>query len=235
MDLKFDLREWLTEVVEMLVILGAIILLSRLFLGADMLVPLVAVTSQSMLHVSDSWKVWLQEHGISKDRIEKFPMQNGFAMGDMIVTITPDGEGTIIRLFPDTQLGDVIIYRRDKLHPGNEPIIHRVVGIVYVRDWDIEGIEGTLDCLSEDDFRNKFIPYIRDCIDGKRCPYREFPKTGTFKFFITKGDNNPVSDQCGIGTGIALPVNEEQLTARGWIRLPYIGWLKLLMNYILGI
>ncbi|HIE34048.1 MAG TPA: hypothetical protein EYP86_02780 [Candidatus Altiarchaeales archaeon] len=168
-------------------------------------------------------------------RISKFPMQNGFAMGDMIITVTPDGKGTIIPLFPDTQLGDVIIYNRDKLHPGKEPIIHRVIGIVHVKDWKIESIEGTLACLTEQDFENKFIPYIGSCIQGNSCPYADYPNSGTFRFYLTKGDNNPMPDQCGYDGGIALPVNEKQLTARGWIRLPYIGWLKLILNSILSI
>lgn len=235
MDIKSESKRWAIELLEMFAILAGFIIISKLLLGAHMLVPLVAVTSQSMLHMNDGWKNWLIEHSIPEDRISKFPMQNGFAMGDMIITVTPDGKGTIIPLFPDTQLGDVIIYNRDKLHPGKEPIIHRVIGIVHVKDWKIESIEGTLACLTEQDFENKFIPYIGSCIQGNSCPYADYPNSGTFRFYLTKGDNNPMPDQCGYDGGIALPVNEKQLTARGWIRLPYIGWLKLILNSILSI
>jgi signal peptidase I len=259
MDLKKTLLEWLRDLGEVILILILIIVVSRLLLGAHMLVPLVAVTSCSMLHANDEIGMasakFAQSIGIncyasneyknledlfsSEEEIKKLPFKNGFSIGDMIIVITPNGKGEIFgfkfpTLFSETKFGDVIIYNRDKKHGDGEPIIHRVVGIVRVKNWSVEGTEGTLGCLSEEDFNNKYIPMIVNCINGKEesCPYREYPKKENFKFFITKGDNNGGIDQC---SPIAYPVNEEQLSARGWIRLPYIGWLKLILNALIGL
>jgi len=232
------------DIIEVLGAILAIIILSKIFLGQRMLVPLVVVTSCSMYHPndilgvgcsstfdSDSWKEWLLARNISEDKIRTFPFQSGFSKGDMILTITPDGTDTLIKYFPDTQVGDVIIYERDRKHFGGGPIIHRVVGIVHVRNWSVVSVEGTLDCFSEKDFQEKFIPIIKKCQESSifekdLCPYFDYPTTPDFEFFITKGDNNPSSDQCS-PTPIALPVTNKQLLARGFLRIPYLGWIKL--------
>jgi len=234
MDLKKELRNWLKDLLEVAITLAVILIVSKLLFGAKMLVPLVAVTSNSMLHTSEGWRGWLTARGIPESQINTFPLQGGFSQGDMILTVTPNGEGTILPIFSETQLGDVVIYNRDNLHRGNEPIIHRVVGIVHVTDWKVSGTEGALDCLKPEEFDNNYIRPIIECQQGERCPYNEIPASGNFIFYITKGDNNHGSDQCGPGNGIALPVPESQLTARGWLRIPYIGWLKLGLNAILG-
>ncbi|MEM2918230.1 MAG: S26 family signal peptidase [Candidatus Altiarchaeota archaeon] len=236
--MRENLIGFLREISEVILTLLIIILVSRLVFGANMLVPLVAVSSKSMLHQSDSWKSWLISQGFSEKEIEKFPMQNGFDKGDMILVITPNGKGKIFNfefptLFPETKLGDVIIYERDLAHFGGEPIIHRVVGIAHIKNWNLERIDGTLSCISAEEIEKKFIPMVVDCINRKQnCPYKSYPKKGDFNFYITKGDNNAAVDQCGT---IAYPVNDEQLLARGWIRLPYIGWLKLLLNEIINL
>ncbi len=239
MELQKKILGFLHEVGEVIVTLLAIILISRLIFGANMLVPLVAVTSQSMLHQSDSWQTWLNSHGFSESEIRTFPMQNGFDRGDMILVISPDGKGKIFgfefpTLFSETKLGDVVIYERDLAHGAGEPIIHRIVGIIHVENWIVKSVDGTLsDCITAEDINSKFVPMVVDCQNKKTsCTYKSYPKTGNFNFYVTKGDNNPGIDQCG---SIAYPVNEEQLVARGWIRLPYIGWLKLLLNEILNL
>lgn len=237
-EIKKKFVDFLREILEVIITLLIIILVSRLTLGANMLVPLVAVTSQSMLHQSDSWRNWLISQGFSNEEIEKFPMQNGFDRGDMILVITPNGKGKIFdfefpTVFSETKLGDVIIYERDFAHGGGEPIIHRVVGIAHIKNWSLDSIEGTLSCISTEEINRKYVPMLVDCINKKpNCPYKSYPKHGNFDFYITKGDNNAAVDQCGT---IAYPVNEEQLLARGWIRLPYIGWLKLLLNEIINL
>lgn len=228
MNIDPKIKGWIRDIGEVVAVLALIIVFSKLLLGANMLIPLVAVTSESMLHTSDAWEQWLLSHNVSDERIQSFPMGGGFARGDMIVTITPDGRGTIHGLFSDTKLGDVVIYERDKLHSfGAPPIIHRVVGVVEVKDWEVYSIEGTLDCLAFEGFQGEYIPHVKGCVEGKRCSYASFPKTGDFRFYVTKGDNNPGSDQC---SNIALPVTDAQLTARGWIVIPYLGWLKLILN-----
>jgi len=257
MDIKKEIKSLLKDLVEVAVTLAIILIVSRLIFGANMLVPLVAVTSCSMLHYEDkigmvsaafaplsgkycsasieNWENWLIKNNISKETIDKFPLRSGFSIGDMILTVTPAGEGTILPIFSDTHLGDVVIYNRDSSHPGNEPIIHRVVGVVNVTGYKVSGIEGTLDCLTEEEFNEEYIKFIQSCQRGAECLYNEFPGNGNFRFYITKGDNNHGTDQCGPGNGIALPVPDSQLTARGWLRIPYLGWLKLGLNRILGL
>jgi len=229
MDIKKTLEQWVRDFVEVVVTVGVILIVLRLLLGAHMLVPLVVVTSGSMEHHEgdNSWRFWLNEHGINESAMEGFPLLGGFFRGDMIVVRSPD-----------VKLGDVIIYKRDFLHlqTNDEPIIHRVVGIVEVRGWKAENTTGTLDCVTEDDIQ-KSIGYVKDCEKGGTCVYTDVPETADFRFFITKGDNNPGTDQCatysGAIKGIALPVLDADVTARGWIRLPYIGYVKLLFNAII--
>jgi len=183
-----------------------------------------------------NWKDWIKQRISGREiekEIEKFPLKSGFSVGDMILVITPDGKGTILPFFSETKIGDVIIFNRDKKTKGNEPIIHRVVGIVRVKNWEIQEIKGTLDCKTKQNFEEEFIPYVKNCQKGtERCLYGDFPKESEFEFYITKGDNNEGTDQCKANM---LPVTDAQVTARGWIRIPYIGWLKLLLNRILNV
>ncbi len=233
MEISPKVKVWVRDIGEVIATLVVIVVVSKLFLGAGMLIPLVAVTSGSMLHTSDEWQNWLLSNNVSNEEISTFPMRGGFAKGDMVVTITPDGKGTIHNFFSKTELGDVIIYKRDKQHMlGAPPIIHRIVGVVKVKDWEVDSVEGVLDCLSVEEFNGRYIPYVRDCIDGGRCLYQDFPESGDFNMYITKGDNNPRSDQC---VNIALPVTDAQLTARGWITIPYLGWLKLILSVFIPI
>jgi signal peptidase I len=247
------------EILEVLGSLVVILIVLRLLLGANMPVPLVAVVSCSMLHGDDvigsisygfadvvgpllldgvcrydasgSWQEWIKER-VPDAQPTKYPLSSGFSVGDMILVMTPDGKGTLLPFFPETKIGDVVIYKRDRRSTGNEPIIHRVVGIVKVNDGGIERVEGTLDCFTRKDFEEKFIPYVLSCQSGNpNCLYKEYPRGGSFRFYMTKGDNNKGTDQC---SGI-LPVTDSQVLARGWIRIPYLGWLKMVLNRILGV
>jgi hypothetical protein len=77
----------------------------------------------------------------------------------------------------------------------------------------------------------KHLRVVAECRENRSCPYEMVPKNGTYSLYITKGDNNPATDQCG--GNIALPVTDAQIKARGWIRLPYIGYVKLVFNFLL--
>ena len=246
------------EILEVFVSLAVVLIVLRLLLGALMPVPLVAVVSCSMLHEDDvigsvsygianavgpllldskcvydagnEWQEWIKERNPSADT-GSYPLRSGFSVGDMILVITPDGKGTIFPFFSETKLGDVVIYQRDKRISGNDPIIHRVVGIVRVVNGTPASIDGTADCFTLKDFEDKFAQYVKNCQAGLSCPYTDYPKTGDYNFYITKGDNNRASDQC---SGI-LPITDNQILARGWIRVPYVGWLKMILNRVLGL
>jgi signal peptidase I len=219
------LRPWVRDAVDVFLTVSVIIVVLRLLLGADMLVPMVVVTSTSMVHESGdmSWRTWMTTRGISNSNIDGFPMIGGFNMGDMIIVSNPKSE-----------LGDIIIFERDLDHLtffSTDPIIHRVVGEAYIRDYEVEGYRGTLDCIGLDGMKT-YIQKVRDCQLGENCVYTRYPKGGDFKFFITKGDNNEGSDQCNPRLRIAHPVTDAQVRGKAYIRLPYLGWPKLILSTI---
>jgi len=222
------LASWIRDFIEVALTLSVTLILLRVLLGAQMIVPLVVVTTGSMIHSEgdNSWIFWLNERGIGNDTIRDMPLTGGFNPGDMMIVMRPE-----------VKLGDVIIYERDFIYGklGLEPIIHRVVGIVYVNDSKVVSTEGTLDCFKKDDF-NKYIEYVDKCkIQKTGCPYPSVPKNSSYKFYLTKGDANAVLDQCALKNNISIPVNEAQIPAKAWIRLPYVGYLKLILNAILSI
>jgi len=227
-----SLNPWIRDFVEVILEVLVIIIVLKVLLGARMILPLVAVTTGSMIHDEGdmSWKLWMTERGINETQIAGFPLLSGFNIGDMIVVKNPD-----------TRLGEVVIYERDKDHSGlgDIPIIHRAVGIVYVEDWRVSKTEGTLDCFTSESIM-RFVNLTRDCASGgfEPCPYPAVPKSSSFRMYITKGDHNLESDQCSKVMQISYPVNEEQVLGRGFFRIPYIGYLKiiptLLIRLVLG-
>ncbi len=223
------LSPWVRDTADVGATVLTIIIILRLLLGADMLVPLVVVTSQSMVHTAgdNSWISWLQSRGVKDNVISSFPLTSGFDMGDMMVVRDPKAV-----------LGDVIIYERDLHHlnfSSTDPIIHRVVGVAQVKDYVPVSGEGTLDCFTLNSFK-QYADNVRACQEGsEKCFYSRYPEGGDFRFFITKGDNNAGSDQCNINFKIAYPVNDAQVTGRAFLRLPMIGWPKLILSLIFRI
>jgi signal peptidase I len=257
-------KPWWRDILEVLATLAVIIIVLQLLFGAHMTVPLVAVVSCSMLHQDDvigsvsqgisqlvwpilldgpcnydaspNWRSWITER-VPGANIDSFPLKSGFSVGDMVLVITPDGAGTIIPFFSQPKLGDVVIYKIDKNAVANEPIIHRVVGLVKVEGGNVSSVEGTLDCFTKADFQKTYISYVQSCQQGKTgCPYRDYPTGDAYSFYITKGDNNRVSDQCRGGYYKSImPVTDAQVVARGFLRIPYIGWFKILLGRFLGL
>lgn len=227
-----SLNPWIRDFLEVIIEVCVIIVVLKVLLGARMILPLVAVTTGSMIHDDGdmSWKLWMTERGINESQISGFPLLSGFNIGDMIVVKNPDAK-----------LGDVLIYERDKDHSGlgDIPIIHRAVGIVYVEDWKVARTEGTLDCFTNGSIM-KYVNMTQDCAARgvQNCPYPAIPKSSSFRLYITKGDHNLESDQCSKVMQISYPVNEEQVLGRGFFRIPYIGYLKiiptLLIRLVLG-
>jgi signal peptidase I len=221
-------ESWIRDFIDVALTLAVTLILLKVLFGAQMIVPLVVVTTGSMVHHEgdNSWIHWLNDRGVGNDTINNMPFTGGFNPGDMMVVMRPEAN-----------IGDVIIYERDFIYgsAGMEPIIHRVVGIVYVNDSRVVGSEGTLDCFKNEDF-NKYIEYVDKCrVQSAGCPYPSVPKTNSYKFYLTKGDANAVLDQCASKNNISIPVNEAQIPAKALVRLPYVGWLKLILNEILRI
>jgi len=185
--------------------------------------PIVVVVSTSMLHENTEWKTWFEEHSLT---YTNFTFIDGFDKGDIIITKKAN----------EINIGDVIIYERDSEHyePNSAPIIHRVVGIISVKDWKFENYTGTLDCIDEEQIEDA-IERVKMCNNGLRCIYKNFPKEGNFKFYITKGDNNPTTDQCGLMpyTPMSL-IPETQVITKAWILIPKVGYIKIWINDIIS-
>ncbi|MCX6694790.1 MAG: hypothetical protein NTU61_00635, partial [Candidatus Altiarchaeota archaeon] len=175
------LKPWVKDAVEVILEVGVIIVVLKLLLGAEMILPLVAVTTGSMIHDQGdvSWRNWMLNRSIDESRINSFPLTDGFNVGDMIVVKNPDA-----------QLGDVLIYERDRDHSmqGGIPIIHRAVGIAYVEDWKVVRTEGTLDCYNNESIM-KYVNMVKSCaaFGMNSCPYPMIPKSSSFRMYITKG------------------------------------------------
>ena len=97
----------LRDIIEAFAAVIIIIVILKILLGSKLLVPIVVVISGSMLHEEgdNSWNTWLNARGITDEKISEFPLKDGFARGDMIVTMRPT-----------VKLGDVVIYERDSAH-----------------------------------------------------------------------------------------------------------------------
>ncbi|MGY5881600.1 MAG: hypothetical protein RTV31_15220 [Candidatus Thorarchaeota archaeon] len=223
------LSPWVRDFVDVGITVLITIIVLRIIFRADMIVPLVVVTSDSMVHEpgDNNWKTWMTSRSIPEDMVMSFPLISGFNMGDMILVRDPNAG-----------LGDIIIYERDLDHlhfKSKDPIIHRVIGVAYIEDYRVVGSEGTLDCHNFEDLQTN-IDFVLNCQkNAGYCPYSKYPNTDSFKFFITKGDHNEGSDQCSKRLNISYPVTDAQVTGRALLRLPYIGWLKLILNFILSI
>jgi len=89
------LPEILRDIIEAFAAVIIIIIILKVILGSEL---------GSMLHEEgdNTWNTWLNARGITDEQISKFPLKDGFARGDMIVTMRPTAK-----------LGDVVIYDRD--------------------------------------------------------------------------------------------------------------------------
>jgi hypothetical protein len=162
---------------------------------------LIKFDSDSMVHEGTEWKRWLTDRGITEESISSFPLQNGIKKDEYLTVIKAE----------NVSLGDVILYDAGNRQSGNPLIMHRVVGIVMVEEWAVVSVSGTLDCLTTEDYNTNIIPRMKDCYEGnKSCIYEYVTGKPSFRFYMTKGDNNRVSDQCA---GI-LPVIDEQITGK---------------------
>ncbi|SDY70623.1 signal peptidase, endoplasmic reticulum-type [Halopenitus persicus] len=150
--------------------------------------------------------------------VESGSMDPNMEKGDLIVVTEPG------RLAPDAATNDVGIVTREVAEregyrsfdaPGSvivytfpgrvgSPIIHRAM-------FHVEAGENWVDRA------NPQYLNAETCADVQNCPA---PHSG----FITKGDNNGRYDQA---SGIAPPVKPEWVTGVARVRIPYLGWIRL--------
>lgn len=153
--------------------------------------------------------------------IESGSMEPNLAKGDLIFVIDED------RFVPESDYGNTGIVTHERgaqtdyqrygdyghtiiYHPdGNEhetPIIHRSMF------WVDEG-ENWYDQADK-----QYIDGASNCEELQNCPA---PNDG----FITKGDANPTYDQ---SSGISKPVDPTWIIGTAELRIPWLGWIRLL-------
>lgn len=91
-------------------------ILGLLWLTFGVSTPFMAVRSNSMKHVDNSWREYLISKGIDPSG---FPFQEGFERGDLLIVRRASQS--------EISVGDVIIYKKSY---QEIPIVHRVVEIV---------------------------------------------------------------------------------------------------------
>ena len=125
------------------------------------------------------------------------------ANNDVGVVTYEDGRAADYRTFGS--YGSVVIYRP----PGRtaSPIIHRAM-------FRVEEGENWYD-RADDEYHG-----AADCADLRHCPA---PHDG----FITLGDDNPAYDQAN---GLAPPVRAEWVTGVARVRVPYLGYVRLIAS-----
>ena len=151
--------------------------------------------------------------------VESGSMDPNMVKGDLIVVTDPG------RFAPEAATNDrgIVSYERGEdagyrsfgtygsvvvfSHPGRigSPIIHRA-------RFHVEGGENWVDRADE-----RYLG-SQDCSEITHCPA---PHSG----YITKGDANSRYDQVN---GVAPPVRSEWITGVARVRIPYLGWLRLI-------
>ena len=252
---KYTWKLFCKDVLEVILFFAVILLALKLMLGADMPVPLAGVVSCSMIHEDDGlsivsyslarffpsllpapctynngreWRTWLAQKAPALDT-SRMPFKSGFAVGDLMIVGSCKGAGLLTQ--NGILSGDVILftYKKTPDQPGNEPLLHRVVAKIEVRNGSIANISGALDCFTRQDFRDESVQYIKRCQKGlPLCPYGRFPKGDDYNLYLTKGDNNAITDQCS--ALIVPPITDENVLAKAYVRIPLVGWLKIFIE-----
>lgn len=102
--------------------------------------------------------------------------------------------------------GDVLVFSTP--NRTGPPVVHRAMFHVAAgEDWYARADPASLPAG------------VDDCADLRNCPA---PNAG----YVTKGDAVPTYDQA---TGAVPPVARRWVRARAFVRVPYLGWIRLLL------
>ncbi len=108
--------------------------------------------------------------------------------------------------------GDVIIYDPPTPTEGNAPIIHRArFHVTKGENWYKVA-------------NKSYLPAnVHNCSQLRYCP-------APYDAYITKGDHNGYYDQAWPGGEIAPPVKSQWIIAKSEIRIPWLGWIRLVFT-----
>jgi len=145
--------------------------------------------------------------------VQSGSMEPHIHKGDVIILVSPKRVGKIITWEEGRKIGyksfgdygDVIVF-----HPNGDrsktPIIHRVIAYVH---------------------KGEHIPIL---MNGKLVPSKFIADSDGY---ITQGDANPVPDQLAHEANPLYseikPVKDEWIVGVAKFRIPYIGWLRLII------
>lgn len=152
--------------------------------------------------------------------IESGSMAPNVHTGDMLVVGSPDrypsssaDEAGVLTAHRAADLrrqqfggpGDVVVFTTpNRTEP---PVVHRAMFYVTAgEDWYHRADPAALPAG------------VENCADLLNCPA---PNAG----YVTKGDANPTYDQA---TGAVPPAHRDWVRARALVRIPYLGWIRLL-------
>jgi signal peptidase len=153
--------------------------------------------------------------------VESQSMEPHIDTGDMVVVsdvdryaaAAADENGIVTRARADgytrfSEGGDVVVFMPPDREGLASPIIHRA-------RFHVEAGENWYDRADPE-----FVGVgVDDCRELTNCPA---PNAG----YITKGDNNAEYDQAN---GIAPPVKAEWVRAKAQVRVPLLGWIRLVI------
>ncbi|WP_425498362.1 S26 family signal peptidase [Halogeometricum salsisoli] len=155
--------------------------------------------------------------------VESPSMEPHIDTGDMVVVsdvnryvaAAADENGIVTQARADgytrfSEGGDVVVYMPPDRRGLSSPIIHRV-------RFHVEAGENWYDRADPDSVGAG----VDDCAELANCPA---PHAG----YITKGDNNARYDQVGVDP-IAPPVRAEWVRAKAQVRVPLLGWIRLVL------
>jgi signal peptidase len=201
--------------------------------------PVVVVESGSMMHCSNG----LMPLGRDCDS-GRYGRIGTIDPGDLIFVKDAGGKGSIETYAEDGQdrygsPGDVIVYR-----PNGEdlrtPVIHRALFWLEVEadgtfTIDALGIDHVSD-LDDQRLQALRLPsgYAETLRDPALTPLCGAPGP-TRSGFVTRGDNNPLTDQASPHEAIAVcPVKPDWVVGKARGEVPWLGLVKLLVTDILG-
>lgn len=131
---------------------------------------------------------------------------------------------------PTLKVGDMVfVYGRGEYDVGDiivfegwrkTPIIHRVVAKATRFE------NGSVEVRTQDGFDDVTEGSLREAAEA------ELRNEDSGSIYLTKGDNNPICDQC---PGSNRPiVRNKDIHGRKVLRLPYLGWVKLGLLRVIG-